>query len=554
MEGCGNTFLAESSFFLLADAHARMVYSRKCCTRREEPAPMRRTYQAGDEPVTGYTLRRSLGRGSLGEVWETAGPGGTVVAFKIIDLTEKGGLREFRSIRRMKRVRHPNLVPILAWWLRDDSGRLVEAEEADKAIDDPSYHPAELFIAMGLGDKSLQDRFKECKAQGHPGIPPGELVGYMEDVARAVDHLNSPKHDLGQGLVALHHGDIKPQNLLIVSGAAQLSDSGLARVLGQSSSGTTANVTLAFAPPEILEDTKATPTTDQYTLALTYYYLRTGSLPYSKPDNTTIITETLQGHLDFSRVSPAEQEVLEKAAARNPAQRYPTCMDMARELRRVVELLTSRPTGLVIEPGSELLPGYKLIRNIGRGAFGEVWEASAPGNKRLAIKIIKDLDRTPARLQQELKALDLMQKVVHSHLLELKGCWLLDRKGHSFTREAVNKPGHLPPAVLLLATKLAETSLSKVFEDYKNRGHNGVPIRELLGWLKQAAEALDHLNAPRHQVEGQRVSLQHRNVKFISPTFTWSNRSVAKRFQRRFIKTVSVSPFITRLRKCCAAG
>src|SRR5262245_9076621 len=115
---------------------------------------MPRTYQAGDEPVGGYKLRRSLGKGSLGEVWDASAPGGTQVAFKIIDLREKGSQREFRAIRRLKRVRHPNLVPILAWWLRDEQGKLAEADEADRVIDDPNYHPAELFISMGLGDKS----------------------------------------------------------------------------------------------------------------------------------------------------------------------------------------------------------------------------------------------------------------------------------------------------------------------------------------------------------------------------------------------------------------
>ena len=51
--------------------------------------------------------------------------------------------------------------------------------------------PAELIIAMGLGDQSLHDRLEKCQAEGLPGIPDEELLGYIEDSAEAIDFLNS---------------------------------------------------------------------------------------------------------------------------------------------------------------------------------------------------------------------------------------------------------------------------------------------------------------------------------------------------------------------------
>ena len=43
---------------------------------------------------------------------------------------------------------------------------------------------------MGLGDKNLFDRLKECQLLGSSGIPADELVDYTEAAAKAIDFLN----------------------------------------------------------------------------------------------------------------------------------------------------------------------------------------------------------------------------------------------------------------------------------------------------------------------------------------------------------------------------
>ena len=86
--------------------------------------------------------------------------------------------------------------------------------------------PSELIIVMGLGDMTLSDRLEQCPG----GIPGPELFEYMEAAARAIDFLNSPRHDLGRGPVSpIQHCDIKPQNILVVGGSAQVCDFGFAR-------------------------------------------------------------------------------------------------------------------------------------------------------------------------------------------------------------------------------------------------------------------------------------------------------------------------------------
>lgn len=473
---------------------------------------MARAYKPGDEPVPGYRLTRFLGRGGFGEVWHATAPGGTEVGFKIIDLSERTGLKEWRAVQRVKKIRHPNLTPILALWLRDKDGNLLEEVDVDPGSDS-RHRPTEMYFAMGLGDKSLLDRLKECKDQGLSGIPVAELLNYLEDAARALDHLNSPRHDLGYGPVAIQHCDVKPQNILVVGDAAQVCDFGLARVLGDNRSTTNAAVTLAFAAPELLEEGKPSNATDQYSLAMTYFYLRTGTLPFSRNDANSVILEALEGRIDLSRLNSAEQQVIRQALARKPSSRFPTCLDMARELRRAVEQATSNRTSLVIEAGSEVVPGHKLIKCLGRGAYGEVWEAVAPGRIPVALKISRDLDRAGGRGKQEFKALEIIQRVSHNALMELRAYWLLDRYGQVIPDEIRGRPGAPTPTTLVIATKLADKNLSQLLEEYQAKGEPGIPPRELIGYMKQVAAAIDYLNTPRHRLGDRLVSIQHRDIK-----------------------------------------
>src|SRR4029077_9848086 len=134
-------------------------------------------YKIGDEPVPGYRLTGHLGAGGFGEVWKANAPGGTEVALKIIDLTGQQGSQEFSSLRVVKKVRHPNLISLQAFWMKDEEGKLIdEAGEATNVgnqqtamAPDPKRQtqpvgiamtaafarPVELLIAMQLGSMSL---------------------------------------------------------------------------------------------------------------------------------------------------------------------------------------------------------------------------------------------------------------------------------------------------------------------------------------------------------------------------------------------------------------
>lgn len=306
---------------------------------------MARKYREGDEAVPGFRLIRFLGQGAIGEVWHAAGPGGTEAAIKIVDLSGSGahGLKEVRAMQLVKRIHHPNLIPIVGLWAKREDGTLLGEEDtallASQEIarhgvantivapPEPAPRATELIIAMGLGQKSLAERLEECRAEALSGIPVDELLGYLRDAARAIDFLNSPVHALATGTGAIVHCDIKPLNILIVGGAAQVCDFGLAHMVGAVRKTAAAMGTIAYAAPELL-DGKPSPTTDQYCLAITYYELRTGSLPYREQSAFGVIDAVRKGDLDFSLVSPGEQTVLRRATALDPAARYASATEM----------------------------------------------------------------------------------------------------------------------------------------------------------------------------------------------------------------------------------
>jgi type VI secretion system ImpB/VipA family protein len=145
-----------------------------------------------------------------------------------------------------------------------------------------------------------------------------------------------------------------------------------------------------------------------------------------------------------------------------------------------------------LEAGAEPVPGYRLVRPLGRGGFGEVWEATAPGGFKVALKIVP-LDRRAGDV--ELRALEIVKDVRHPNLLTLFGAW------HTSDR-------------LVIGMELADRTLWDRFEEVQKQGQSGIPVRELLRYSQEAAKVLDYLNKPRHFLGGKRpVGIQHCDVK-----------------------------------------
>jgi serine/threonine protein kinase len=75
------------------------------------------TLQIGKEICPGYQLRRLLGRGGYGYVWEVEKEDHTLVALKFLPCgLGLAASKEIRAISALNHVRHPNLIAIEKVW------------------------------------------------------------------------------------------------------------------------------------------------------------------------------------------------------------------------------------------------------------------------------------------------------------------------------------------------------------------------------------------------------------------------------------------------------
>jgi len=253
--------------------------------------------------ILGYTLQERIGSGGFGEVWSAVAPGGLLKAIKIVYgfHDEKRAQAEMKALDRVKELRHPFLLSL----------ERIEIFEG------------QLVVVTELADNSLADVYNEYAAKGETGIPRDELVKYMKCAADALDYL-SDSHNL-------QHLDVKPENLLMVSGHVKVADFGLIKDLQNASQSLMSGMTPAYAAPELF-DGRPGVKSDQYSLAIVYQEMLTGIRPFPGSTPAQLAAQHMHGKPNLRPLPKGDQPVIAKALSKDPNVRYKSIRDMVEEL------------------------------------------------------------------------------------------------------------------------------------------------------------------------------------------------------------------------------
>jgi len=265
----------------------------------------------------GFSLISRIGSGTVGTTFKARShEQDEVVALTIFppavtsDAATKARL--LNAIRAMSRIKHANVVPVIASGNHQDylyvASAYAENGSLAEIIDDDDLAPSEIVIALIL--------------------------------------------DAARGLRAAHeqrllHGGLKPADILIDSaGVGMVSDFGLTAVLDREFNAGGEHP--YYRAPEELDGGQPDARSDQYALGAVAYHALTGEPPFAGGDAAEVAeahrTQRLPSILDYhSTVPKAMVALVGKLMAVDPEERYADWSALCDDLERVAEAGDAAP-------------------------------------------------------------------------------------------------------------------------------------------------------------------------------------------------------------------
>jgi serine/threonine-protein kinase len=281
------------------------------------PAP------AGPGSLGRYAVLDVLGRGAMGVVYKAHDPLlDRAVAIKVVTTDLLGAeeradyLDRFtREARAAARCTHRGIV----------------------AVHDFSQSDGNPFIVMELVVGTELGHF--IRERGR--LPLSEAVALMKQMLDALGHAH------GLGIV---HRDIKPANVLVLPGAeVKIADFGIARLGDVSSTQVGAIVgTPKYMAPEQARGGTVDHRADLFSAASVFYEMLAGTPPFTGATPDEIMGRIIYGEpsgLDEAslRAHPGLGPLLQRALAKDPAQRFPSASALAAALQDIVVGVAAPP-------------------------------------------------------------------------------------------------------------------------------------------------------------------------------------------------------------------
>src|SRR3954451_18658136 len=267
-----------------------------------------------------YRLEAKLGSGGMSTVYLARDSTlDRAVAVKVMhrEMSEQADqLQRFRQeARAVAKLSHPNVVAVI------DAG-------------EDGGHPYIVFEYVE--GETLKQRINRIGA-----LDAQEALAYAIEIARGLSVAHSRK---------MVHRDIKPQNVLIDSeGRAKLTDFGISRQLEQDGMTATGRVlgTTDYVAPEQAMGHPVDQRSDVYSLGVVLYEMLVGQVPFSADSQVGVAMKHVNEDLpDVQQrrpeLSAAAAMTVERATAKDPADRYQSVGELIDDLSTALEVEAAR--------------------------------------------------------------------------------------------------------------------------------------------------------------------------------------------------------------------
>mgnify|MGYP002534111698 FL=1 len=257
-----------------------------------------------------YEIVKSIGEGGMANVYLA---NDKILDRKVAIKVLRGDLSsDDKFIRRFQRealsvsnLSHPNIVEVY-----------------DVGEEDGEYY----IVMEYIEGKTLKQLLKKRES-----LTLTEVIDIMTQLTDGISHAHESY---------IIHRDIKPQNIMIQDdGRIKITDFGIAMALNATQLTQTNSVmgSVHYLPPEQASGKGATVKSDIYSMGILMYELLTGTVPFKGDNAVEIALKHMKDKIPSIRkqdpsIPQSVENILLKATAKNPRNRYDTAKEMHEDL------------------------------------------------------------------------------------------------------------------------------------------------------------------------------------------------------------------------------